>query len=555
MSVSLVVIRLEIAHQSPFPQGFRYSAVEGMGEEELRDKALGLAKHALSGKSELERAAVLHQHMGSRAMGDMVIETYEPASGGQEASGALHDAQTESGLSQEAGGATQAAPDSPSKQLPEQISFFSGNPSVEIVHGIMHLYKTNKMTSLTEDVRRSAMVCILTVPATMTSHDLMKLMGPFNDVMEHMKIIRDSTPNQYMVLIKFSSQADADSFYTACNGRQFNSIEEAVCQLVYVERAEVIKSEDGASLPVMELTELPKCTVCLERMDESVNGVLTTLCNHSFHSQCLQRWEDASCPVCRYCQTPEPVEENKCFECGVQENLWICLICGHIGCGRYVSRHAYKHFEETQHTYAMQLTNHRVWDYAGDNYVHRLVASKTDGKMVQFDCEGETCQDEKIDALQLEINNMKAKFKETLERCDNLEQRLGEISKEKQSLEKKCTQLNTRVLKLTQELKEEQEMNRCLRANQTQLQAQLAEEERKAKESGERKDVVITELQEQLRDVMFYLETQQKIEQLSSEARTEIQEGHIDIPASQSCSDGAGPSSGRGRRGRGRKRK
>lgn len=35
-----------------------------------------------------------------------------------------------------------AAPDSPSKQLPDQISFFSGNPSVEIVHGIMHLYKT-----------------------------------------------------------------------------------------------------------------------------------------------------------------------------------------------------------------------------------------------------------------------------------------------------------------------------------------------------------------------------------------------------------------------------
>lgn len=64
----------------------------------------------------------------------------------------------------------------------------------------------SKMTSLTEDVRRSAMVCILTVPATMTSHDLMKLMAPFNDVMEHMKIIRDSTPNQYMVLIKFCRQ-------------------------------------------------------------------------------------------------------------------------------------------------------------------------------------------------------------------------------------------------------------------------------------------------------------------------------------------------------------
>jgi BRCA1-associated protein len=41
------------------------------------------------------------------------------------------------------------------------------------------------------------------------------------------------------------------------------------------------------------------------------------------------------------------------------------------------------------------------------------------------------------------------------------------------------------VTKLGHELKEEQEMNRCLRANQVQLQAQLAEEERKARETGE----------------------------------------------------------------------
>ncbi|CDQ74935.1 BRCA1-associated protein isoform X2 [Oncorhynchus nerka] len=600
MSVSLVVIRLELADQSLSPRNFQYTAAEDMSEEDLQEKALGSARLSLSGKTELERAAVLHQHIGSRAMGDMVIETIAPnpdkgkveqtGAEGEEGGGARplenqpDERDPNEGTTEDSADGTETAPDSPSKHLPDQISFFSGNPSVEIVHGIMHLYKTNKMTSLTEDVRRSAMLCILTVPSTMTSHDLMKFVAPFYDVMEHMKIIRDPTPNQYMVLIKFSSQADADSFYTACNGRTFNSIEDAVCQLVYVERAEVIKSEQGASLPVMELTELPKCTVCLERMDESVNGVLTTLCNHSFHSLCLQRWEDASCPVCRYCQTPEPVEENKCFECGVQENLWICLICGHIGCGRYVSRHAYKHFEETQHTYAMQLTNHRVWDYAGDNYVHRLVASKTDGKMVQYGCEGETCHEEKIDALQLEysylltsqlesqriywenkivhlekdtaeeINNMKAKFKETIDRCDNLERRLGELAKDKQSMDKKCGQLSTRVTKLGHELKEEQEMNRCLRANQVQLQAQLAEEERKARETGERKDGVIAELQEQLRDVMFYLETQQQIEGLPPETRTEIQEGSINIGAA--ATPAPGPSAiGRGRRGRSKRGK
>lgn len=57
------------------------SSVEGMSDEELQEKALGVARHTLSGKTELERAAVLHQHIGSRAMGDMVIETFEPSPG------------------------------------------------------------------------------------------------------------------------------------------------------------------------------------------------------------------------------------------------------------------------------------------------------------------------------------------------------------------------------------------------------------------------------------------------------------------------------------------
>ena len=67
------------------------------------------------------------------------------------------------------------------------------------------------------------------------------------------------------------------------------------------------------------------------------------------------------------------------------------------------------------------------------------------------------------------------------------------------------------------------------------------------------------ELQEQLRDIMFYLEAQQQIEQLPAEARSEIQEGHINIAAAPV--DGAlgaageGPSSGRGRRGRAKRRK
>ncbi|XP_039360723.1 BRCA1-associated protein isoform X1 [Mauremys reevesii] len=510
MSVSLVVIRLELAEHSSLPAGFPYSAAAtDMSDEEIKEKSLASATACLEGKAPMEKAATIHQHIGRREMTDMIIETIksnpdetQAAVEGRKSSEAssVDDKSKRDGQTKEC---IEAAPDSPSKQLPDQISFFSGNPSVEIVHGIMHLYKTNKMTSLKEDVRRSAMLCILTVPATMTSHDLMKFVASFYEVIEHMKIIRDSTPNQYMVLIKFSTQADADSFYMACNGRQFNSIEEDVCQLVYVERAEVFKSEDGASLPVMDLTELPKCTVCLERMDESVNGILTTVCNHSFHSQCLQRWEDTTCPVCRYCQTPEPVEENKCFECGVQEYSYLLT---------------------------SQLESQRIY---WENKIVRI--------------EKDTAE---------EINNMKTKFKETIEKCDNLEHRLNNLLKEKQSVERKCVQLNNKVAKLSNELKEEQEMNKCLRANQVLLQNKLKEEEKVLKETCEQKDLQITEIQEQLRDVMFYLETQQKINHLPAETRQEIQEGQINIAVASSASSPAGgmgkPPSRRGRSKRGK---
>ncbi|KAG8146009.1 hypothetical protein E2320_012426 [Naja naja] len=263
MSVSLVVLRLELAESSPVPGGFSYNAAATeMSDEGMQETSLAAAAVTLEGKAPVERATIIHQHIGRREMTDVIIETIKPGPGEV-------------------------------KEMMDKVGAAEA--------------------SSTENHNQDGQI-----PATMTSHDLMKFVASFYDVIEHMKIIRDSTPNQYMVLIKFRTQADADSFYMACNGRQFNSIEEDVCQLVYVERAEVFKSED--------------------RMDESVNGILTTVCNHSFHSQCLQRWEDTTCPVCRYCQTPEPVEENKCFECGVQENLWICLICGHIGCGRYVSR-------------------------------------------------------------------------------------------------------------------------------------------------------------------------------------------------------------------------
>jgi len=57
-------------------------------------------------------------------------------------------------------------------------------------------------------------------------------------------------------------------------------------------------------------------------------------------------------------------------------------VCGHVGCGRYVKGHAVQHFETTDHNFAYDVATRRVWDYLQDEFVHRLVQNKSDGKLV-----------------------------------------------------------------------------------------------------------------------------------------------------------------------------
>lgn len=38
-----------------------------------------------------------------------------------------------------------------------------------------------------------------------------------------------------------------------------------------------------------------------ERLDQDTSGILTTICNHSFHCSCISKWTDSSCPVSTIC--------------------------------------------------------------------------------------------------------------------------------------------------------------------------------------------------------------------------------------------------------------
>lgn len=578
MSVSLVTFRLEVGDASKEPSSFRFAACG------LRDFDSDFAK-TYTALDEASLLDIQRRCFGRRQYRSYAIETHDFME-------AQEDVRTATGVGDDAGGVACAelpancdsstsdtgkekchALVSPSQddykrpsstgrhaapKLPGGIHFLCGNPTVELTEGILHLYKESKRSSVHGDVQRSELICMVAVPAALTLHDLLQFTDQVYPGIEYIKIIRDQTPgNLYMTLVKFRSQKLADDFYNNYNGKPFNSIEPYVCHLVYVAHVEFLKSSDGASLPVSGLVELPQCPVCLERMDESVDGILTILCNHSFHGYCLSKWGDSTCPVCRCCQTPEPAAESRCLSCGSLDSLWICLICGHVGCGRYVGGHANEHFRETAHTYAMQLSDRRVWDYVGDNYVHRLIQNKEDGKLVQFDdeasmrrmqCDGVACDDEKSEALVLEytylltsqLESQRRYYegratraeKEAQEREALLEARAARLAAELEQaqhdleaartgrtvLERRAARAEADAARLVSELKDEKQMGVGLQQNVHHWQEKANSLERE-----------LADVREQLRDVMFSLDASSALAGNSEVTADELRESKVEL--------------------------
>lgn len=88
----------------------------------------------------------------------------------------------------------------PPEYLLEDKHFYSGNPFVEITNGIIHLYKRNERIDIKNELSRT--LCLLSVPATINCHDLFHFIAPCHPVLQHIRIIRDGTPNQFMVLLE-----------------------------------------------------------------------------------------------------------------------------------------------------------------------------------------------------------------------------------------------------------------------------------------------------------------------------------------------------------------
>lgn len=73
-------------------------------------------------------------------------------------------------------------------------------------------------------------------------------------------------------------------------------------------------------------------------------------------------------------------------------------------------------------------------------------------------------------------------------------------------------------------------MNMCLSTNQKLWRDRVESLEEKIDVTIQQKEREMKDLQEQVRDLMFYLETQKKVEASPEEMRQEIQKGHVTVP-------------------------
>ncbi|KAK7336014.1 hypothetical protein VNO80_28209 [Phaseolus coccineus] len=437
------------------------------------------------------------------------------------------------------------------------FNFSSGNPRIEETRGLMHLFPDDVPATL--PVGRKPLVCVVGVPNHMTYADFCQFSGSFIQHMLEMRIVRmDGMEDQYSVLIRFDCQESTDSFYKHYNGRRFSSLEVEVCRVLFTLDVQYTGSIEHAQPSNASSTEQPTCPVCLERLDQDTGGILTTICNHSFHCSCISKWADSSCPVCRYCQ--QQAEKSICFVCQTTENLWICVICGYVGCGRYKGGHAIIHWKETQHCYSLEVETKRVWDYVGDNYVHRLIQSKTDGKLVELNthcahadkgCGSCSCEDNamseamlnsKVEAIVNEYNellatqleNQKIYFESLLQEVKEESER--KISKAVQkAISLKQQKIQSKIDRCKKEKKFLDDLNENLVKNEDIWKAKILEIEDRERKATRLMEDRVADLEKQLGDLMVCLEGGEMVGELPV-SDDEIKEGTVFQKSKESSS-------------------
>eukprot|EP00792_Barthelona_sp_PAP020_P011082 TRINITY_DN4885_c0_g1_i1.p1 TRINITY_DN4885_c0_g1~~TRINITY_DN4885_c0_g1_i1.p1 ORF type:complete len:473 (+),score=113.99 TRINITY_DN4885_c0_g1_i1:50-1468(+) len=307
---------------------------------------------------------------------------------------------------------------------------------------------------------------VMSIPSNVRVLDALKKLKLVNSsTTRHLRTIRmlrdDRTSIHYHLVISFTDSNVCESFVEANDGIVFSELMPLPSRVHLVSNIYITQNEDDLpsqsspsqndmTLRFMNRTELPHCPICFERLSYESSGVLQVICNHSFHLDCVKDYLTVTCPVCRNFIQPHPTPS--CSVCGRTDDLWCCMICSYVGCGRKAEAHALTHFEETGHTFSIFLGDGTIWDYAEDRWANRLFHCE-DGKVVEWDCSSdkrsevlmESRVSKVIDDLYFE---MEEELKSTKEQFNYERKQLN------QNIDK-LKSLNQMLMKNNKDLKEE----------------------------------------------------------------------------------------------------
>ena len=141
-------------------------------------------------------------------------------------------------------------------------------------------------------------------------------------------------------------------------------------ELQKIEKLDIEKPEGGEALgeDYEQIVEV-RCLVCKKVLeyekDEDIASLVASILNTASESERQKKndWEDNILP-CEHTLTLQQnegikIEENyKCSNCDLKSNLWLCLTCGNISCGRKDTggnEHAIEHYKNTNHPLVVKI--------------------------------------------------------------------------------------------------------------------------------------------------------------------------------------------------------
>ncbi|EEQ97810.1 brca1-associated protein, putative [Perkinsus marinus ATCC 50983] len=322
----------------------------------------------------------------------------------------------------------------PSMTITEKYEFWAGNPSVHMSTGLIYVHdfdfntKTGRSSSSSSSSSSTAaagggvsvdydgfeptVLLCPSVPKDTPPTEVVAIWESYQAGVEQYKVLHGPYPESYLLLVLVGG---SDSH---ANARQLVGGASSSLPLLEVTGCRIdgaiSKSVDDVLAPVQlfapVLTKDHQCSICLDPLLYSPSATstggqascggggvaLTILCGHSFHWKCLSKWCDRSCPVCRFQQYPSRC--SSCDVCGEADamKLMVCLVCGFIGCcdtqgypslieetfladDRHHYTHAYAHFLESDHAFAMQVSTQSVFDFSEGGYVGLTGRASQDG--------------------------------------------------------------------------------------------------------------------------------------------------------------------------------